>query len=76
MNDGRYRKTNDLGASAGTLHSDCSPIRRNPWRWEIGLDKKILDGAADRMKAGRERRVPLPSLAVAILRQLEKAKIA
>ena len=44
-------------------------------RWqEIDLDKKIWTVPANRMKAAREHRVPLSSRAVAILRQLEKAK--
>lgn len=44
-------------------------------RWpEIDFDKKIWTVPADRMKAGREHRVPLSSRAVAILRQLEKLK--
>jgi integrase len=44
-------------------------------RWsEIDLDKKIWTVPADRMKAGREHRVPLSAPAVAILRQLEKLK--
>jgi integrase len=44
------------------------------WRSEIDLDKKIWTVPADRMKAGGERRVPLSTRAVAILRQLEKLK--
>jgi integrase len=44
-------------------------------RWpEIDLGKKIWIVPADRMKAGREHRVPLCPRAVAILRQLEKVK--
>jgi integrase len=44
-------------------------------RWEeIDLDKKIWTVPAQRMKAGREHRVPLSARAVAILRQLEKFK--
>jgi integrase len=44
-------------------------------RWpEIDLDKKIWTVPANRMKAGREHRVPLSPRAVAILRQLEKVK--
>ena len=44
-------------------------------RWpEIDFDKKILTVPADRMKAGREHRVPLSSRAVTILRKLEKVK--
>ena len=44
-------------------------------RWpEIDLDKKIWTVPADRMKAGREHRVPLSPRAVAILRKLEKLK--
>src|SRR3984893_9672529 len=39
---------------------------------EIDLKKKIWTVPANRMKAGREHRVPLASRAVAILRQLEK----
>jgi integrase len=41
---------------------------------EIDLDKKIWTVPANRMKAGREHRVPLSSRAVAILRQLEKPR--
>jgi integrase len=42
-------------------------------RWsEIDLDKKIWTVPANRMKAGREHRVPLSPRAVAILRRLEK----
>ena len=44
-------------------------------RWsEIDFDKKIWMVPANRMKAGREHRVPLSPRAVAILRQLEKLK--
>jgi integrase len=44
-------------------------------RWpEIDLDKKTWTVPADRMKAGREHRVPLSPRAVAILRKLEKLK--
>jgi integrase len=44
-------------------------------RWsEIDHDKKIWTVPADRMKAGREHRVPLSARAVVILRQLEKLK--
>ena len=44
-------------------------------RWsEIDLDKKIWTLPADRMKAGREHRVPLSPRAVAILHKLEKLK--
>ena len=44
-------------------------------RWpEIDFDKKIWAVPADRMKAGREHRVPLSPRAVAILRKLEKVK--
>jgi integrase len=41
---------------------------------EIDFDKKIWTVPAERMKAGREHRVPLSSRATAILRQLEKLK--
>jgi integrase len=41
---------------------------------EIDLDTKVWTVPANRMKAGREHRVPLSSRAVAILRQLEKLK--
>jgi integrase len=45
-------------------------------RWaEIDFDSKTWTVPADRMKAGREHRVPLSSRATAILRQLEKVKI-
>jgi integrase len=44
-------------------------------RWsEIDLDKKIWTVPANRMKAGREHRVPLSSRAAAVLRQLEKVR--
>jgi integrase len=39
---------------------------------EIDLEKKIWTVPANRMKAGREHRVPLSPRAIAILRQLEK----
>jgi integrase len=46
-------------------------------RWsEIDFDKKIWTVPADRMKAGREHRIPLSPRAVAILQQLEKPKSA
>jgi integrase len=41
---------------------------------EIDLDKKIWTVPANRMKAGREHRVPLSSRAVAILNQLKTAR--
>ena len=44
-------------------------------RWsEIDFDKKIWTVPAERMKAGREHRVPVSSRAIAILRELEKLK--
>ncbi len=44
-------------------------------RWsEIDLDKKIWTVPADRVKVGREHRVPLSARAVAILRQLENLR--
>jgi len=44
-------------------------------RWpETDLDKKIWTVPANRMKAGREHRVPLSSRAVTILRKLEKLR--
>jgi integrase len=44
-------------------------------RWsEIDIDEKIWTVPANRMKAGREHRVPLSPRAVAILRQLEELK--
>jgi integrase len=44
-------------------------------RWpEFDLDKKIWTVPANRMKAGREHRVPLSARAVSILKQLEKIK--
>jgi integrase len=44
-------------------------------RWpEIDFDRKVWTVPADRMKAGREHRVPLSPRAVAILRKLEKLK--
>src|SRR6266851_3254214 len=41
---------------------------------EIDLDTKVWTVPANRMKAGREHRVPLSPRAVAILRQLEELK--
>ena len=41
---------------------------------EIDLDKKVWTVPANRMKAGREHRVPLSPRAVTILRQLENLK--
>jgi integrase len=41
---------------------------------EIDFDNKVWTVPANRMKAGREHRVPLSQRAVAILRQLEKLK--
>ena len=44
-------------------------------RWpEIDFDKKIWTVPAERMKAGREHRVPLSARAVSILKALAKAK--
>jgi integrase len=44
-------------------------------RWsEIDPDKKVWTVPANRMKAGREHRVPLSPRALVILRQLEKLK--
>jgi integrase len=44
-------------------------------RWsEMDLDKKIWTVPANRMKAGREHRVPLSGRAVSILKQLSKLK--
>lgn len=44
-------------------------------RWsEIDMDKKIWTVPADRMKAGREHRVPLSGPAVLILKELAKTK--
>jgi integrase len=44
-------------------------------RWsEIDLEKKVWTLPRNRMKAGREHRVPLPERAVAILKQLAEIK--
>jgi integrase len=44
-------------------------------RWaEVDLDKKIWTVPANRMKAGREHRVPLSPRAVSILRRLHQSK--
>ena len=52
-----------------------APAKSLGMRWaEIDLDKKIWTVPADRMKAGREHRVPLSPRAIAILRKLEKLK--
>ncbi len=46
-------------------------------KWaEIDFGKKIWTVPANRMKAGREHRVPLSVRAIAILRKLEKLKLA
>jgi integrase len=46
-------------------------------RWtEIDFERNIWTLPASRMKAGREHRVPLSSRVIAILRKLEKTKIA
>ncbi len=46
-------------------------------RWsEIDLDKKIWTAPADRMKAGREHRVPLSAREVAILPSLRSSRRA
>lgn len=45
-------------------------------RWsEIDLNRKVWTIPANRMKAGRQHRVPLSSRAMAILEQLEKTKL-
>jgi integrase len=45
-------------------------------RWsEVDLDKKLWTVPANRMKAGREHRVPLSSRAVSILRELYKNRL-
>jgi integrase len=44
-----------------------------PWS-EVDLDKKVWTVPANRMKAGREHRVPLSDRAVSILKQLAKLK--
>jgi integrase len=48
-------------------------ILRMQWS-EIDFDKQVWTVPANRMKAGREHRVPLSPRAVAILRQLEELK--
>ena len=73
----KLRRTGgDLGAGAGTLHPDRRTIRRNLGNALAGnrLRQKVWTVPADRMKAGREHRVPLSARAIAILRQLEKLK--
>lgn len=46
-------------------------------RWsEIDLDKKVWTVPSDRMKAGREHRVPLSQRAINILRQFEKLEVS
>jgi integrase len=45
-------------------------------RWdEVDLGKKVWTIPAERMKAGREHRVPLSSRAISILQKLEKLKL-
>jgi integrase len=45
-------------------------------RWsEVDLEKKIWTIPAERIKAAREHRIPLPSAAVALLRQLAETKV-
>ena len=53
-------------ARSGEILGMCWP--------EIDIDKRIWTVPANRMKAGREHRVPLSPRAVAILRQLENLK--
>lgn len=44
-------------------------------RWsEIDLDKKIWTVPAERMKAGREHRVPLSVRAISIIKKLQKTR--
>jgi hypothetical protein len=72
-------------AGAGIPHPDRSPFGRDPplgagWRDHGGplgrfdLDAKVWTVPANRMKAGREHRVPLSERAVEIVRTLAKAK--
>jgi len=72
---GRLRESDSLAAQALELciltAARSGEILGMRWS-EIDFDKKVWTLPADRMKAGREHRVPLSERAVAILRQLAK----
>jgi integrase len=74
---GRLRESDSVGALA--LEFCILTAARSgevlSARWsEIDSDKKIWTVPANRMKAGREHRVPLPERAVAILKQLAEIR--
>ena len=74
---GRLRESDSLAAQALELTiltaARSGEILGMGWS-EVDLDKKIWTVPANRMKAGREHRVPLSERAVAILRQLADIK--
>jgi integrase len=74
---GRLRQSDSLAARALEL-TILTAARSGEilgMRWsEIDLDKRVWTLPPDRMKAGREHRVPLPECAVAILRQLAEIR--
>ena len=74
---GRLRESDSLAAQALELTiltaARSGEILGMGWS-EVDLDKKIWTVPANRMKAGREHRVPLSERAVAILRQLAEIK--
>jgi integrase len=71
--DGIRRRARAAAESCCPGTARSGEILEMQWS-EIDLDKKIWTVSANRMKAGREHRVPLSPRAVAILRQLEKIK--
>jgi integrase len=74
---GRLRESDSLAAQAFELciltAARSGEILGMRWA-EVDLDKKIWTLPANRMKAGREHRVPLSSRGVEILRKLHKLR--
>jgi integrase len=74
---GRLRETDSVGALALEFciltAARSGEVLKARWS-EIDLDKKIWTVPADRMKAGREHRVPLSERAVAILKRLAEIR--
>jgi integrase len=74
---GRLRETDSLGAQALELciltAARSGEILGMQWN-EVDLERRLWTLPADRMKAGREHRVPLSTRAVSILRGLHKLK--
>jgi integrase len=74
---GRLRESDSLDARALELciltAARSGEILGMRWS-EVDFDKKVWTLPADRMKAGREHRVPLSERAITILRQLAEIK--